>query len=595
MPRKKKGKINIEWPWSPYQKRIFECIEHDVGNLVIESCAGSGKTSTLIKCLDFIPNDKQILLTAFNNEIVRELKKKTKDHDNVDVRTLHSLGLMILRENLKDEKLIPDVYKYESYIRNNIKSLTSANLWKLKGRDYYRYIDNVIKYINYGRLYLCSTVEDLNEIEARYGIDTIEDEKEVSIKALEWGLKALESIDYTDMVWLPNVMKLTPLGGLYDFIFIDECQDLNKAERELVLRCFKDETRMICVGDENQCIFSFAGADPQSFSILKSLPNTKTLPLSISYRCSENIVDFAKKLVPTIEPNNDGRQGEIVKEVNLDDVEDGDMILCRNNAPLIQAYSTLLKDGKKAFIRGKEIGSSLKTMVNRTKKKMLFRSLTDDGVFIRLYDDLFATRNTLMEQYAIDEESAMKSQVFQNKLDAITTLEILADGLNTTDELVNKIENIFSKSKETEGIALSTIHKAKGLEANNVFILCESLMPSKSAKRPWEIRQEQNLMYVAYTRAKNKLGFISEKGFEKFDTASSISIKRLKQIETSVRDILHKKTEFTLNEQTARKYIENMKNREPIKIEYKQIELNKSANTRKLNSFADILKKKKRR
>ena len=76
----------------------------------------------------------------------------------------------------------------------------------------------------------------------------------------------------------------------------------------------------------------------------------------------------------------------------------------------------------------------------------------------------------------------------------------------------NKINIIFSDN-EKDGICLSTIHKAKGLEADNVFILCESLMPSKHARKKWEIESEQNLIYVAITRAKKTLNYISEKMF----------------------------------------------------------------------------------
>ena len=62
-------------------------------------------------------------------------------------------------------------------------------------------------------------------------------------------------------------------------------------------------TRLVSVGDSNQMLYSFAGGDPDSFNALKSIPNTECLPLSISYRCPKNVVEFAKKLVPSIEAN----------------------------------------------------------------------------------------------------------------------------------------------------------------------------------------------------------------------------------------------------------------------------------------------------
>jgi ATP-dependent exoDNAse (exonuclease V) beta subunit len=67
-------------------------------------------------------------------------------------------------------------------------------------------------------------------------------------------------------------------------------------------------------------------------------------------------------------------------------------------------------------------------------------------------------------------------------------------------------------------------------------------MPSKTAEKDWEKQQEQNLIYVAYTRAKNTLGFIDEKGFEKFDLTSTATINELERIEGLLKLILEKKS-----------------------------------------------------
>jgi DNA helicase-2/ATP-dependent DNA helicase PcrA len=595
MSRKKKEIEKIEYNWSPYQLAIYDWIEHEQGHLVVEAAAGSGKSTTLVKCLDFIPEGNKVLLTAFNTDIVNELKKKTKERENVEVRTLHGLGLLFIKKNLPQEAAIPEPFKYDSYIKNNIRELSSINTYTLRGREYFRYIDNIKKYVDFGRFYLCQTVKDLDFIEDRYGIDTIADEKEIALKVMEWGKSALETIDYTDMVWLPNVLFLKPLGLLFDFIMVDECQDMNKAERELVLKCFKMGTRMMSVGDSFQCLYSFAGSDPESFNILKSIPNTKCLPLSISYRCGKNIVDFAKKIVPTIEAADNAVDGKIVRNVTLDMVKDGDMILCRNNAPLVQIYNEFLKLGKKAFIRGKDIGNNLKAIVKSTKQEELNVDCKKDGVFVRLYDDLFVSRNKLMDRFGIDAETAINSPQIQNKLDMIRALEILAENINTSEEIINKIDEIFPKKDKKDGISLSTIHKAKGLEANNVFIACESLMPSKAAKKDWEIRQEYNLMYVAYTRAKNILGFIDEKDFEKFDTSNINSIAILRRIEFQVNKVMGKTTKVVINEDTAKSIVQNAKKIDKAIFTSSTIDFNTaSSNKRKVNSFSNLLKKKKR-
>ena len=535
MARKKK----TEFTYSKYQKDIFDFVKNGQGNAVVEASAGAGKSTTLIKCLDFIDEDKTILMSAFNTDIVSVLKRKTKDFPNVNCATLHSIGRTMLQRNYPKDELTLDELKYKSYLNTNIKSLSSIDTYSLSKKDFGRYMKNIETFVNFGRAYLCQTVKDLDLIEDRYGIDTVADEKEVALDVMEYGKTDLSKIDFTDMIWLPNVLFCKPIGMKYDWIMLDEVQDLSVCQREIILKCRKINTRMILVGDKKQCIFSFSSADPQSFEKLKDIPNTITLPLSISYRCAENIVNFAKKLVPSIEPNDDGRHGEIKYNTQIDDIQDGDMVLCRNNAPLMQVYVDLIKQGKKCFIRGKDIGLNMKNAVKTTGMDTLNVKLDKDGVFVRLYDELFDAINDIMGKYNVTYADAVETSFVARKLDIIKALETLSNNINTSKELIDKISDIFSDKKKG-GISLSTIHKAKGLEANNVYIVCNSLMPSEMAKKDWEIEQEYNLMYVAYTRAKNILGFVDETNFETFKRNTNESVNHLKSIEFQINKILKK-------------------------------------------------------
>lgn len=555
MARKKKIEKK-EYVPSKYQAAIYDYIQNGNGNLVVEAAAGSGKTTTLIKSLDFIDETKKILLVAFNRDIVAELKKRVKNVPNIDVRTLHSLGFAMITHNM--EETFPDIdyFKYASYINSNIHDLSSINTYQLTKKDYLKYIDNIKKYVDFARFYLCKNIKELEFIEERYQIDDLADEKEIALEVLDWGKNALETVDYTDMIWLPNELNLTPYDFEYDWIMLDEAQDMNKAQRELVLKCFKDGTRMCSFGDKNQAIYGFSGSDPQSFDCLKSLPNTISLPLSISYRCAKNIVSYAKELVSTIEPNDDGREGEILYDVPIESITDGDMIVCRNNAPLMQIYNALIKMDKKAFIRGKDIGLNLKRLIKNTKCDELNADLRKDGAFSKLYFGLFDSVTKLMRKSNIDWNTAMTSDNISSKLDMIKALEVLGEDLKTVDELVEKIDGVFS-DKKLDGISLSTIHKAKGLEANNVYVACRSLMPSKSAKKDWELKQEHNLMYVAYTRAKNKLGFIDERDFQKFDNYNSETLNHLKIIERKVNAIYGKETTGVYNLSEAKNIIKH--------------------------------------
>lgn len=516
LPKKKRGrKKKVVEPAqiipgfvpSKYQQDIFDFIQHGNGNSVINALAGSGKTSTIVNAVKLIPPTCNALFIAFNKEIVKELEKKLEGVKNVHVKTLHSLGFLMIRRNLGTNIEI-DEYKYRTFIKKNIKQLSSADFDKMTTKLMQQYTDNVIQLCDLGRYNLAQCEKDLLQVSARHDIPIIDDECNAVLNVMKWGRENTTSVDFTDMVWLPYELTLNPIGLQYDYIFIDECQDLNAAQRELFLRCFRRGTRFIAVGDKKQAIYSFAGADAESFAKLQSLPNTTTLPLPISYRCPKKVVNLANQFVDTMECREGAPDGEIVHNVSIKDIHDGDMVLCRTKMPLIKLYMRYLRMGVKSYVRGQDIGLNLLRMVDKTEQITLNVSLQKDGVFARLYDDLFEERNRLMIKRGMDLEDATLSNQIMTKYDSIKALEILAEGLTSARDLHNRIENVFAES--ADGVCLSTIHKAKGLEANNVYILCKTLMPSRLATQEWEKEQEQNLMYVAYTRAKYKLGFVSE-------------------------------------------------------------------------------------
>ena len=593
-----KKKTAIEYEPSQYQKAIFDYIQHEKGNLVVEAAAGSGKTYTLVKALSLIPQDKRVLMTAFNKDIVKELTKKVKEFPNVEVRTLHGLGMILTTRGLRIGGMKPEGYKYTQLIYNHWQDLTKTNINKLSRNARKSFVENTKKLVDFGRFYLATTRSEMIELMTKYDIPCVADEVDVALKVMAIGGKNLDSIDYTDMIWMPHIYDLHLQECEYDFIMVDECQDLNVAERNLVLRCLKEGGRLIAVGDSNQCIYGFSGSDPDSFRAIQSIPNTVSMPLSISYRCPESVVKFAQNLVPSIEAKQGAEEGVILDCVSLDDVHDGDMVLCRNNAPLLQVYCKLLEQGKRAYIRGSDVGKNLQNIVIGTHKDYLHTNLKQDGVFIRLYEDLFNSRKAIMERYGISQEDAMKHETIQAKLDMIRALEVLGADLTTTEQLTKKIGDIFPKNDKGEGIMLSTVHKAKGLEADNVFIACASLMPSKSALDEWQVQQERNLMYVAYTRAKKVLGFLNEEETPDFDNFSSKLEAKLRQAEMMVAAILGKTFKATMNEAMAKSIVERVTARKifaPITTNMVSMDNDEKGNESTDLSFNSALRKKTKR
>ena len=497
---------------SPYQEKIFDFIVHGNGNAVISAKAGSGKTSTCVTAIKLIKPKNKVMFLAFNKSIAEELSQKLKDYPNVEVRTSHSLGFAIIRKNVEGEVEL-DEFKYRRYVKSNISELTTIDVTLTKNQ-LYNYIESICALVDFARFNLAQTAEEVKSLAVKYDVPIFFDECDVVIKVLEWGKTELNSIDYADMVWLPVELSMNARAFQKDFIFIDECQDQSLMSIELFLKCFKRGTRFIAVGDEDQCINTFCGSSEEAFQYMKDYPKTSQFDLPICYRCPKTVVELAKTLVPDIECREDAPKGDIIEKCWTSSLRSGDMVLCRSKAPLLKVYTKLLRKGIQCYIKGQDIGTNLKKLIEEVDIEELNTNLKSDGVFVRLYDNLFEIRNKLMESKGLDYQDATLTNYITNSYDMIKALTVLAENYTTKTELLSHIDEIFDETRE--GVILSTIHKAKGLEADNVYILCNSSMPSSLAKKEWEKNAEQNLIYVAYTRAKKKLGFISEEEIKPF-------------------------------------------------------------------------------
>lgn len=533
--------IDFGFKPSPYQEKIFNFIQHGNGNAVISAKAGSGKTTTCVEAIKLIsPNDK-VLFLAFNKSIAEELTEKVRGYANVQVRTSHSLGYAMIRSNV-NANIEVDEYKYRQHIKSHINEIVNNENGSLKRGQVNEYVENVISLVDFARFNLSQTPSEVRELARKYDIPIMSNECEAVIKILEWGKGVLDRIDYTDMVWLPVELSLDARFFKKDFIFIDECQDQSIASIQLFLKCFKMGSRFIAIGDRKQCVNVFAGASEGAFQYMQGYQNTTTFDLPVCYRCPKVVVKLAQTLVPDIKYRDDAPEGVFMDNCPTTCLRNGDMVLCRSKAPLVELYTKLLKRGVQCHIRGREMGESMVSMVSDIRLRKLNADLKGDGVFVRLYGNLFEMRNKLMETSGLDYHDATLSSCVTNRYDMIKALKILAEHCTTKKELTDHIHEVFDEKKD--GVMLSTIHKAKGLEADNVYILCNSSMPLSIAKKKWEKDAEENLIYVAYTRAKKKLGFISEEEIKPCGISqdSDRFLNEIGAIETAVCRVLGKKT-----------------------------------------------------
>lgn len=206
MGRKKKNIEEVVLKPSHYQEAIYNFVKYDVGNLVVEAAAGAGKTSTLLQILKLLPTDKKVLFCAFNRDIVNEITKKVpKELTNVEIRTVHSLGFLMIQRNFKGQEIISNENKYRQFIYNHLDEISMIDTTYMKYKDRMKYIDNICSLVDFARFYLVNSEKEIDKLVERYDIDIMADEVEATIKVLEWGKTYIGEIDFTDMIWLPYI------------------------------------------------------------------------------------------------------------------------------------------------------------------------------------------------------------------------------------------------------------------------------------------------------------------------------------------------------------------------------------------------------
>ena len=556
-----KKKYNIEYNGltfdaSEYQCNIFNAIEHKTENLVINAAAGSSKTTTIVNAIRFIPDKKNILFVAFNKDIVKKIKENVT-HPNATILTFHGLGFYILLENniVKWEDNFINDCKYSQYIRENKEELLSETNKNILKKHYSNFISNIIKLVDYSRYYLAFTEKEIKAVAEIYGVVILDNEIDICRKVLKWGKQELNTIDYTDLLWLPNVLNLQTKKYTFNWIFVDEAQDTNIAEQEIIKKCFKRGTRFAIVCDNFQQINVWAGSTIQAIENFKKFPNTKEYSLPISYRCPKKIVELAKQYSNNIIADENAIDGEINNDVLYTTPLSGDMVLCRMTAPLIQLYLKYLKLNKKAHIKGFEhIKDEYVNLIKQSHSKLIDKDcLTTDGLFPKIYKQFIDHINKVMATFSLSFDESIQQTSVLTEYDTIEGLRILSEGLVTVDELLNRIFTIF-QDNNNEGIILSTIHKAKGLESDNVFIFYPSLLTSRKNQKDWEKQIEDNLIYVAYTRSKKTLNFIKEERNNRFLYGTELTQKLIKE---DIENII-KRLDFNDSNQISEQNIRNI-------------------------------------
>jgi len=478
---------------TPEQERIFLFVKKRPENVLIKAYAGAGKTTTIVEAVKLLPKDKNIMFLAFNKHIQEELKTKLPEY--VRCYTTYGLGMSALKRKYGDSIQF-DEFKLDKIIQKKAKS------WKLEEEmdeeEIFFYLNNIKKLTNLCRLSLTLKPEYVPYVADRYevNINKPADIKRV-LKVLDEATTDRKTHDYTDMIYLPavdNSIWFFP----QDYVFVDEVQDLNRCQIRIIEKVLKHnrttkklEGRLISVGDYFQGIYGFTAADEKSFEWFEKFPNTRVLPLSVSFRCSQAVIRKAQEIVPDIKALPDAPEGCVRDGNVLEEAQSGDFILCRTTMPLVRLFFEFLTQHKKAIIKGSDIGVHLIELIGKINNIEKLKSFWEG--------ELAKFRKDLKSEGVLNP---LEHSGYSALEDKVMTLLFLARISESIGDLKMKITTIFTD--EIQGIVLSTVHKIKGLEANRVFIVRPDLLPMPNV-RSWQYIQEKNLEYVAITRAKLEL------------------------------------------------------------------------------------------
>ena len=589
------------------QKRA---VENTNGPLLVLAGAGSGKTRVLTTKIAYLIEEMKIspyniLAITFTNKAAKEMKERVTKilgsvADGIQVSTFHSFGLTIVRENC--EKL---------NLKNNFTILDSD--------DSLTIIKKIMKELNISQEQLKPSFVK-NQISGaknsllsptqyeKYALTDYEKKIVDVYNIYQKRLLLSNSVDFDDLLMMPIILfkddeeVLNRYQDRFKYILIDEYQDTNEAQYTLVKMIGRKHQNICVVGDNDQSIYSFRGANYQNIlNFEKDYKNSKTIMLEENYRSTKNILKAANEVIVHNNKRKDKNlwtkndEGSKVKYYRALDEKDEALyveseiskligsginkneiaVLYRTNAQSRTIEETLLRNnipykviGSFYFYNRKEIkdlisylklihntydDTSLLRIINVPKRgigEKTIQSLTEKANLENkcLYDSIesgkeLIFKNTIekikekSENCSLTElidlvlnETGIKNELKEDKsIESDIRLENLEEfksitknfeekyGIISLDEFLDEISlvsDVEEHRNDTDVVTLMTVHSAKGLEFDNVFIIGmeEGIFPHYNSLTDInQIEEERRLCYVAITRARKNLWMINAK------------------------------------------------------------------------------------
>ena len=314
-----------------------KAIEHNTGPCLVLAGPGSGKTTVIVERLRYLIKDRgvppeSIMVVTFTRESAIEMRERfykalfdSGDYERPDITfgTFHSIFFSILRsdKNFRDFKILTGKNKLQ-FMKEVASSLS---LLKNEREDTFDFLSgDISKKKNFGG-------SDFSDEGLKCGISREDFKRYFSLyekRKSQYGL-----LDFDDMLTLfldklkEDNELLSSLQKKYRYILVDEAQDMNLLQYECVRLLSGIERNCFLVGDDDQSIYSFRGADPM---ILKKFTDdfegVNVISIHGNYRCAGKVVMFSSKLIKenknrfekTIESRT-GIEGEITMIMHKDE------------------------------------------------------------------------------------------------------------------------------------------------------------------------------------------------------------------------------------------------------------------------------------
>ena len=472
---------------------------------------GTGKTTKLLKYVQTFlklgtPIEK-IGYFAFTKKAATEAKERMLKlfpqygyRDLNHFQTLHSLAFNTLGMK-KDNVMQPEHYEE---IGRTIGVQVSVYRG---GEEETGYIDSDSEYFNLINIARIKNITPKDE----YNTDLYSDEIDYNlVEIIEAELKNYKSsfvlYDFTDMIEKFVSSELCPK---FDVVFIDEAQDLSPIQWKMYDIIKKNTKIMILAGDDDQAIYGWAGADVKRFqdepAKEKILPQSYRVPIRVQKVADSIISQIDTRINKIWNPRNE--EGECKEVYDLDEVDltQGKwLVLARTNYRLIKMKPYLMERGIYfEYKERKSFSAKLWKAIRDFSKWTSGAQLTASEI-----KDIF---DYTKHEFDGEDHKSYSCESFN-----IDTSDTWYELFDADPEQVLYIRQMLSnkeKLSEEARVKLSTIHSAKGGEADNVLLILDNTEKIREAieKSPEKADEEHRVWYVGVTRTKQNLYIMAAK------------------------------------------------------------------------------------